>query len=132
MKRILCLRVFAALTLACNAAFAADECTKIVATGHPQYPAIAYKDGDDIAGAAPMLVEAIAKNLKVPLESKYMGTWEEAQAAARDGKADMIFGIYYNDERAPISTTCSPPSCTTRWSCSSPRTSRSPTKMRTI
>jgi polar amino acid transport system substrate-binding protein len=100
MKRILCLRVFAALTLACNAAFAADECTKIVATGHPQYPAIAYKDGDNIAGAAPMLVEAIAKNLKVPLESKYMGTWEEAQAAARDGKADMIFGIYYNDERA--------------------------------
>jgi len=100
MKRILCLRVFAALTLACNAAFAADECTKIVATGHPQYPAIAYKDGDNIAGAAPMLVEAIAKNLKVPLESKYMGTWEKAQAAARDGKADMIFGIYYNDERA--------------------------------
>ena len=29
-----------------------------------------------------------------------MGSWEEAQAAARDGKADMIFGIYYNDERA--------------------------------
>jgi polar amino acid transport system substrate-binding protein len=29
-----------------------------------------------------------------------MGTWEDAQAAARDGKADVIFGIYYNDERA--------------------------------
>ena len=29
-----------------------------------------------------------------------MGSWEDAQAAARDGKADMIFGIYYNDERA--------------------------------
>jgi polar amino acid transport system substrate-binding protein len=29
-----------------------------------------------------------------------MGTWEDAQAAARDGKVDMIFGIYYNDERA--------------------------------
>jgi polar amino acid transport system substrate-binding protein len=29
-----------------------------------------------------------------------MGTWADAQAAARDGKADMIFGIYYNDERA--------------------------------
>jgi len=42
----------------------------------------------------------VAKKLNVPLESKYMGTWEEAQAAARDGKADMIFGIYYNDERA--------------------------------
>jgi polar amino acid transport system substrate-binding protein len=100
MKRIISFSLFAALALAGNAAFAEDTCTKITATGHPQYPAIAYKDGDTIAGAAPMLVEAIAKDLKVPLESKYMGTWEEAQAAARDGKADMIFGIYYNDERA--------------------------------
>src|SRR5262245_28142540 len=47
-----------------------------------------------------MLVEAVAKNLKVPLESKYLGSWADAQAAARAGKADMIFGIYYNDERA--------------------------------
>jgi polar amino acid transport system substrate-binding protein len=100
MKRFLCLSVFVALTLTGNATFAADECTKIIATGHPQYPAIAYRDGDNIVGAAPMLVETIAKQLNVPLESKYMGTWEDAQAAARDGKADMIFGIYYNDERA--------------------------------
>src|SRR4029077_17583172 len=100
MKRILCLSVSVALSLSCTAAFAADECTKITATGHPQYPAIAYKDGDNIVGAAPTLVGAIAKDLKIPLESKYMGTWEEAQNAARDGKADMIFGIYYNDERA--------------------------------
>jgi polar amino acid transport system substrate-binding protein len=83
-----------------SAAFAADECTKITATGHPQYPVIAYKDGDNIVGAAPTLVETIAKQLNIPLESKYVGTWEEAQAAARDGKADIIFGIYYNDERA--------------------------------
>ena len=100
MKRFLCLSVFVALALASNATFAADECTKITATGHPQYPAIAFKDGDNIAGAAAMLVEAIAKDLKIPLESKYMGTWADAQAAARDGKADMIFGIYHNDERA--------------------------------
>ena len=100
MKRFLGLTVFVALALTGNATFAADECTKITATGHPQYPAIAYKDGDKIVGAAPALVEAIAKTLKVPLESKYMGTWEEAQAAARDGNADLIFGIYFNDERA--------------------------------
>ena len=100
MKRILCLSAFVALALAGNATFAADECTKITATGHPQYPAIAYKEGDNIVGAAPTLVETVAKNLKVPLESKYVGTWADAQAAARDGKADIIFGIYYNDERA--------------------------------
>ena len=53
MKRFLGLTVFVALALAGNATFAADECTKITATGHPQYPAIAYKDGDNIVGAAP-------------------------------------------------------------------------------
>ena len=100
MKRFLCLSVFVALALTGDATFAADDCAKITATGHPQYPVIAYKGGDNIVGAAPMLVEAIAKKLDVPLESKYMGTWEDAVAAARDGKADMIFGIYYTDERA--------------------------------
>jgi polar amino acid transport system substrate-binding protein len=100
MKRSLFLSMFVTLTLTGTAAVAADECTKITATGHPQYPVIAYKDGDNIVGAAPTLVQTIAKQLNIPLESKYMGTWEEAQAAARDGKADIIFGIYYNDERA--------------------------------
>jgi polar amino acid transport system substrate-binding protein len=92
--------VCAALAFVGHAAHAAEDCAKIVATGHPQYPVIAYKDGDNIAGAAPDLVAAIAKKLNVPLESKYMGSWEEAQQATRDGKADLIFGIYYNDERA--------------------------------
>lgn len=100
MKRFLCSSVFVALALAAPAAFAADECVKITATGHPQYPVIAFREGDALAGAAPALVETIAKQLKVPLESDFMGNWADAQAAARDGKADMIFGIYYNDERA--------------------------------
>jgi polar amino acid transport system substrate-binding protein len=100
MKLFLCVGAFVVVALTGNATIAADDCAKIVATGHPQYPVIAYRDGDNIAGAAPVLVEAIAKNLKVPLESKYMGSWADAQAAARDGKADLIFGIYYNDERA--------------------------------
>lgn len=100
MKRILCLSLFAALTLTGYAAFAADACTKLTVTGHPQYPVLMYKDGDRIAGLGPMLVEAIAKQLKIPVELKYMGSWADAQAATREGKADMIVGIYYNDERA--------------------------------
>jgi polar amino acid transport system substrate-binding protein len=100
MKRFLCLSGFVALVLVSTTAVAAQDCAKITATGHPEYPVLAFKDGEAIVGAAPMLVEAIAKGLNVPLESKAMGSWADAQAAARDGKADMIFGIYYNDERA--------------------------------
>jgi hypothetical protein len=100
MKRLLCLSVLAVLTLSSSVALAADTCTEIVATGHPDYPAIAFKDGDQIKGAAPALVEAIAKDIKVPVKSEYMGSWADAQAAVRNGKADMIFGVYYNDDRA--------------------------------
>lgn len=100
MNKTLCLSVLVALTFSGGAALAADTCTEIVSTGHPQYPAIAFKDGDHISGAAPTLAEAIAKDLNIPLQSKFMGSWADAQAAARDGKADMIVGVYYNDERA--------------------------------
>jgi polar amino acid transport system substrate-binding protein len=100
MKKFACVALMATLGLAGGEAFADDSCTKITATGHPAYPAIAFKDGNKIDGAAPELVIAIADKLKVPLESKYTGSWEAAQAATREGEADLIFGIYYNDARA--------------------------------
>lgn len=90
----------ASLAISGNVALAADNCSKLIATGHPEYPPISYQDGESLAGAAPMLVSAIGEKLNVPTESKYMGSWADAQAATRDGKADLIFGIYYNDERA--------------------------------
>jgi polar amino acid transport system substrate-binding protein len=99
MKRLLRTGLFAALALAGGGA-AAGECTAIVATGHPQYPVIAFKQGDALEGAASALVETIAERLGVPLQSKYLGNWTDAQQAAFDGKADLIFGIYFNEERA--------------------------------
>ena len=65
--------------------------------------------GDRIEGAAPLLVGEIAKKLEIPFESLYMGSWAEAQAAAREGKADMIIGVYYNDERAQYLEYVQPP-----------------------
>jgi len=109
MKRLLRLSVLVAAAFASPTAFAADDCAKIIATGHPQYPVLAYRDGDAIVGAVPTLVESIAKRLNVPLESKFMGSWSDAQAAVRDGKADMIFGVYYNDERAQYLDYVQPP-----------------------
>jgi polar amino acid transport system substrate-binding protein len=100
MKKFFGLSLLAAAMLASPAASAADACAKITATGHPHYPVLAYKSGDAIVGAVPALVTAIAQKIDVPLESKAMGSWADAQAAARDGKADMIFGVYYNDDRA--------------------------------
>uniref|UniRef100_UPI0035665301 hypothetical protein n=1 Tax=Methyloceanibacter sp. TaxID=1965321 RepID=UPI0035665301 len=46
-----------------------ETCTRIVATGHPDYPIMAFKRGDRIKGAAPLLIAEIATELKVPFDS---------------------------------------------------------------
>lgn len=109
MKRSVCLGLLIAVTVSVSGARAEEACTKIVATGHPEYPVMAFKDGDEIKGAAPSLVAEIAEELGVPFESKYMGTWAEAQSATREGKADMIIGVYFNDERAQYFDYVQPP-----------------------
>lgn len=100
MKKIICAAVASLLLMASGVSLAAGECTQLTITGHPEYAPIAYRDGELIAGAAPTLVEQIAAKLGVPAVSKHTGSWEDAQAAAREGAADIIFGIYFNDERA--------------------------------
>ena len=101
VKNLLLLTLFAVLTLSPGAGFAETAgCAGLTITGHPEYPPIGYKDGDRIVGAGATLVERIAGELKIPVQSKYTGSWAEAQNAAREGRVDIIFGIYFNDERA--------------------------------
>jgi polar amino acid transport system substrate-binding protein len=101
VKKLPLLTLLAALTLVSGSAVAAPAaCGNLTITGHPDYPPIGYKDGERIVGAGASLVERIAGELKIPVQSNYTGSWAEAQAAARDGKVDIIFGIYFNDERA--------------------------------
>ena len=90
---------------------AQQACAALTITGHPSYPPVAWAAQGKIVGAAPALVSAIAAKLGVKdVVSKDFGSWQGAQDAARKGEADVIFGIYRNDERAEISTSSSRPS----------------------
>jgi polar amino acid transport system substrate-binding protein len=101
VKKLLLLTLLAILTLSPGPGFAqAAGCAGLTITGHPEYPPIGYKDGERIVGAGAALVERIAGELKIQVQSKYTGSWAEAQIAAREGRVDIIFGIYFNDERA--------------------------------
>jgi polar amino acid transport system substrate-binding protein len=92
------------------AALAGPDCADLVVTGHPYYPPVAWSSGGKIVGAAPELVTGIAKALGFPkVTSKDFGTWEKAQAAARSGEADVIFGIYRNTERLDYLDYAEPP-----------------------
>jgi polar amino acid transport system substrate-binding protein len=89
---------------------AQQACAALVITGHPSYPPVAWAAQGKIVGAAPALVSGIAAKLGVKdVVSKDFGSWEGAQAAARDGAADVIFGIYKNDERARTLDFIEPP-----------------------
>jgi len=100
MRRIIALATGAVALLTASAAIAQPACTQLTITGHPSYPPIGYRDGDQIAGAGATMLAEIGAKLGIPVVPLYTGTWEEAQAATRDATADIIFGIYYNDERA--------------------------------
>lgn len=100
MQKIIFTAVAGLLLMASGSSLAAGKCAQLTITGHPEYAPIAYRNGDEIAGAAPTFVAQIAAKLGVPVVSKYTGSWADAQMAARDGTADIIFGIYFNDERA--------------------------------
>lgn len=88
------------LTVAVMPAQAEPVCPILVITGHPAYPPVAWAAEGKIVGAAPALVSEIASSLGVKdVVSKNYGSWEGAQEAVRNGEADVIFGIYKNDER---------------------------------
>jgi polar amino acid transport system substrate-binding protein len=90
-------KLLATLLLVPTLALAEAPCTSLVITGHPVYMPVAWADD----GAKPELVSTIARSLGVKtVTSKDFGSWDKAQAATRDGQADVIFGIYKNDARA--------------------------------
>jgi polar amino acid transport system substrate-binding protein len=101
---LLALLIFPAL------AQAGPACPALVITGHPSYPPVAWAADGRIVGAAADLVASIAGQLGVKqVESVDFGSWERAQEAARAGRADVIFGIYRNDERATYLDYIDPP-----------------------
>jgi polar amino acid transport system substrate-binding protein len=97
------------LLLVCAAALAA--CTSsstptspahpaaIVASGHPEWPPIMYKNGGTIDGAGPALVKKIFDDLGVAVSFPYTGTWDEVQAKARTGDVDILVAAYKTTER---------------------------------
>src|SRR5215203_1086521 len=89
----------AAFLLLPTLAAAQTTCPSLVITGHPTYMPVAWAADGRITGAASEVVTGIAHKLGVKtVTSKDYGSWDKAQAAVKNGEADVIFGIYKNDE----------------------------------
>ncbi len=90
MKRSVWLGLLIAAAVSVSGARAEEACTKIVATGHPEYPVMAFKDGDEIKGAAPLLVAELAEELERPIRVQIYGLMGRRAVghARRQGRHD--------------------------------------------
>jgi polar amino acid transport system substrate-binding protein len=77
----------------------AGECSRLVVTGHPNYPPLLWSTGSTLDGAPVRLAQKLAAEVGAQVQVINPGDWEKAVTAVRTGDADMIVGIYFNDER---------------------------------
>lgn len=75
----------------------APACTRLVATGNPEYPPFLWREGSDsprLIGANADLMQLLAKEIGLPIEVRYVGTWARVQEEARQGRVDLIAGAF--------------------------------------
>jgi polar amino acid transport system substrate-binding protein len=95
-----CIALSAALLSACD--ILSNPTTPgraVVASGHPEWPPIMYRNTSAIAGAGPALVQRIFDDLDIEVSFPYTGTWDEVQAKARTGEVDVLVAAYKTTER---------------------------------
>lgn len=84
-------------------------CSELVMTGHPAYAPVVWAEGEEIAGAGPEAIAEIVEALELPLRSRSFGVWQDNQDAVKAGDADLIIGVYFNEERAAFLDYLEPP-----------------------
>jgi ABC-type amino acid transport substrate-binding protein len=78
---------------------AAAGCTSFVLTGHPAYPPVAWAKGGSLQGGGIDVVRRIAGANGIAVRVVNEGSWDDAQLAVREGRADAIVGIYETPAR---------------------------------
>ena len=94
--------VLVALASAMAVAWAADSCKQLVATGNPEYPPYLWRDASDagrLVGANADLMQMVSKEIGIPIEVRYVGSWARVQEEAKLGRIDLIAGAFLTVER---------------------------------
>lgn len=61
-----------------------------------------FRNGDAIDGVGPELVRMIFSDLGIDVESRHLGTWDQALAQVLNGDIDMLVGAYKTSSREPF------------------------------
>lgn len=95
MKQLL--RLFLLLLpLVAGNVFAADT---VVVSGHVDRAPFDWREDETIQGAAIEIISLIFKELHIDVESRFVGPWARVMLNLKDGKIDVMCGVYVTDER---------------------------------
>ncbi len=86
------------LTLASSPVAARELCKNLLATGNPEYPPYLWRDPEDenkLIGANADFMQALARELGVSIEVRYMGPWGRVQEEAKLGRLDLLAGAFF-------------------------------------
>lgn len=96
MKILFVLTVIAGILLTGGLSQAADILT---ASGHPQYAPIMWKEHKSIVGAGCELVQLLFRDLNITVKTPYRGRWDKVQDEAKQGRIDILVGLYMTEDR---------------------------------
>ena len=77
----------------------ADKGIILVASGHPDYPPVMWREGDYIAGVGAEVLKLAFEALDISVDSQFQGSWRQVLEKAANGQIDAIVGTYMTDER---------------------------------
>lgn len=83
-------------------AMAAGKCERLIATGNPDQAPYLWRDPQNpqqLIGAGADLLKALGGELGVTVEVIHAGKASSAEAAARNGRVDLLLGSYLTPER---------------------------------
>lgn len=72
-------------------------CSKLFATGNPEYPPYLWRDPENpkqLIGANAEIFSMISERLGIPIEVVYVGPWSRAQQEVRSGRIDLLAGAF--------------------------------------
>ena len=81
----------------------ARDCSKLTATGNPEYPPYLFResiDNNNLVGANTEIFKMIAQAIDAEIEIVYTGPWSRAQKEVREGRIDLIAGAFFTIPRA--------------------------------
>jgi ABC-type amino acid transport substrate-binding protein len=106
-----------ALCLTTPLVTAGEACKLLIASGNPQYPPYLWQDLADetrLIGANADLLQLLAKELGLPISTRYVGPWARVQEETRAGRVDLIAGAFWTAARTDYMDYFYPPFHATR------------------